>query len=87
MSVFEAIMLICFGVSWPFSIAKSIRTKRVEGKSRAFMAIVCIGYLSGILHKALYSFDWIILLYITNMILVATDLALYYRYATQEIEP
>lgn len=80
MSFFEALMLICFGVSWPVSIAKSIRTKRVIGKSRLFMGIVCFGYLSGIIHKVLHSFDWVTALYALNMCMVATDLVLYYRY-------
>ena len=79
MSIFEAIMLLCFGVSWPISIAKSVRTRMVSGKSPLFMAIICVGYLSGIIHKALYAFDWTILLYAVNMIMVAADLALYYH--------
>ena len=33
MSIFEAVMIFCFGVSWPFSIYKSYRTKSVKGKS------------------------------------------------------
>jgi len=81
MSIFEAIMLTCFGLSWPISIVKSLRTKVVSGKSPLFMAIICIGYLSGIVHKALYALDWVILLYAVNMVMVAVDLALYYRYA------
>ena len=81
MSVFEAIMLVCFGVSWPISIAKSLRTKKVEGKSPLFMGIVCFGYLNGILYKASQSFDWIIALYTLNMVLVAVDLSLYFHYS------
>jgi hypothetical protein len=79
-SGFEALMLICFGVSWPVSIAKSVRTKLVSGKSPAFMTIVCVGYLSGLVHKALFSRDWIIVLYAANLIMVIIDLMLYYRY-------
>jgi hypothetical protein len=86
MSVFEAIMLICFGLSWPVSIAKSLRTKVVSGKSPAFMAIVCVGYMSGIVHKTYYSKDWIIILYAANMIMVAIDLVLYYRYLPRDKE-
>lgn len=84
MSVFEAIMLICFGMSWPVSIAKSLRTKIVSGKSPLFMAILCLGYMSGILHKAFHCFDWIIALYTLNLIMVATDLTLYYIYLPRE---
>jgi hypothetical protein len=81
MSIFEAAMLVCFGLSWPISIAKSLRTKVVSGKSPLFMAIVCVGYVSGIIHKALYAFDWVILLYTVNLMMVLVDLALYRRYA------
>lgn len=84
MSVFEAMMLICFGVSWPVSIAKSVRTKIVSGKSPLFMGIVCFGYLSGLMHKMFYCFDWVTALYAANLIMVATDLSLYFRYLPRE---
>ena len=80
MSPFEGIMLICFGVSWPISIFKSIRVKRVEGKSPLFMGVICLGYASGIVHKILYSLDWIILLYGLNMVMILVDLFLYAHY-------
>ena len=84
MSIFEAVMLICFGISWPVSIAKSLRTKVVSGKSPMFMAILCVGYLSGCIHKVCYSLDWVTALYAANMIMVATDLILYYVYLPKE---
>ncbi|HOZ47134.1 MAG TPA: hypothetical protein PLO37_01980 [Candidatus Hydrogenedentes bacterium] len=87
MSLFEALMLICFGISWPISIAKSIRTKVVVGKSPLFMAILCAGYSSGLVHKILYSRDWIICLYALNLVMVAIDLALYYTYAPKPPRP
>ena len=31
--VFEMIMLICFGLSWPFNITKSVRSRTAKGKS------------------------------------------------------
>jgi hypothetical protein len=80
MSVFEVAMLICFGVSWPISIAKSIRTRIVSGKSPLFMAILCFGYAFGIMHKLLYSLDWVIVLYALNIFLVMIDLTLYFKY-------
>ncbi|MDD4869767.1 MAG: hypothetical protein PHR77_04340 [Kiritimatiellae bacterium] len=84
MSIFEAIMLVCFGVSWPISIAKSIRTKVVTGKCPLFMGIVCFGYLSGMIHKILYSFDWIIILYVINMIMILIDITLYFKYLPKQ---
>ena len=50
-SVFEAVMLLCFAASWPFSILKAIRTKVVAGKSPMFMGIIEAGYVAGILFK------------------------------------
>ncbi len=80
MSFFEAAMLVCFGVSWPISIAKTLRTGIVDGKSPLFMAIVCLGYMSGIAHKALVACDWVIVLYAANLLMVAVDLTLYFWY-------
>jgi len=84
MSAFEVAMLTCFGVSWPISIAKAIRTKVVSGKSPLFMAVLCFGYACGIAHKLLYSMDWVIVLYALNLVLVAIDLTLYFRYLPKE---
>ena len=80
MHIFEAIMLICFGISWPISIAKSLRTKVVEGKSPLFMIILCVGYASGIINRLINPAGWIICLYAANLLLVAFDLFLYYKY-------
>ncbi len=77
---FEFGMLFCFGFSWPFSIAKALRTKEVRGKSPLFMCIVIIGYLLGITHKLLNSRDWVIIVYFIDILLVATDLAIYFHY-------
>ncbi len=35
---------------------------------------------SGILHKYFYAMDWVIYLYMVNVVLVLTDLGLYYYY-------
>lgn len=80
MSGFEVGMLVCFGASWPISIAKAVRTKIVAGKSPLFMAVLCCGYAFGIAHKLLYSLDWVVALYALNLVLVATDLTLYFKY-------
>lgn len=77
MSIFEAIMLMCFGLAWPFSIYRSWKSKSIAGKSFPFLVVVLIGYISGTTHKLLYSMDTIILLYIANAIMVFIDMMLY----------
>ncbi len=81
-NIFESIMLICFGISWPISIAKSLRTKQVRGKSALFMVLILIGYISGIMFKVVGTMDWVILLYVFNALMVAIDLGLYQYYSS-----
>ena len=85
MSLFEILTLTIFGLSWPISIAKAIRTKQVRGKSPLFMVLIALGYLCGILHKISYSFDWVTGLYALNMLLILVDLGLYYRYLPRQV--
>jgi len=79
-SPFEIIMLLCFGASWPFAVYKTWTTKLTAGKSPVFLWLVIIGYLSGMVHKFLHSYDWVVALYLLNTLMVAVDLVLYYRY-------
>jgi len=79
MSIFEILMLVCFGFAWPANIYKSIKSKSVEGKSVLFLYIVMAGYIFGIVHKVIYNPDFVIALYAINFFMVLTDLLLYYR--------
>jgi hypothetical protein len=78
MGVFEFLMLCCFGFSWPFSIAKSVRSKSTRGKSLLFMLFVAAGYVFGIVHKLLCSRNWVIWAYVLALLLVCTDIVLYF---------
>ena len=66
-------MLIAFGFSWPFAILRTYRAKRVDGKSPQFMFIVIFGY-------------WLCIVYLIDIALVSTDLALYFHYARKNRE-
>jgi hypothetical protein len=79
MSIFEVIMLVCFGFAWPLNINKSIKAKSAKGKSLWFLIVVLIGYIAGIIHKILYSNDIVMVLYIINFIMVFIDTLLYFR--------
>lgn len=79
MSIFEVIMLICFGSAWPTSLYKSFRSRTARGKSLAFLIIVFIGYGAGILHKVFYNLDWVVTLYELNGLMVLTDIVLTQR--------
>ena len=82
---FESGMLICFGVSWPVAILKTLRSKQTQGKSIGFLVLVFIGYLSGVAAKFSRAADghWpepVTILYAINAALVMTDLLLVRHY-------
>jgi hypothetical protein len=79
MSVFEICMLICFGISWPFSIHKSYISRSTQGKSLGFLYVVAVGYIAGILHKIFYHYDGVIIFYAINLLLVIADIVIFYR--------
>ncbi|MEA4941647.1 hypothetical protein SDC9_117784 [bioreactor metagenome] len=79
MSIFEALMLICFGLSWPMNIWKSWTTRSAVGKSLPFLLIIEVGYICGMLNKVLVRFDWVFFLYVLNFLMVGTDTVLYFR--------
>ena len=85
----EAGMLVCFGISWPVDILKSLRTRRTEGKSLAFMVIILIGYCLGLTAKFIQGasrdggFPPVASLYALNLLFVAIDIALFLRFRRQ----
>ncbi len=86
MSIFEAAMMLCFGASWPFQVAKTYKTKDVKGKSIFFLWLVEIGYVCGMIHKVLYNPDIVFFLYLLNFALVGTDMFLYYLYKDRDAQ-
>ena len=79
-TIFEAVMLLCFGSSWPFAVSKTIRTKSVEGKSLIFLCLIFLGYVSGVIYKITTNFDHVIWIYCLNGSLVFTEIVLYCKY-------
>jgi hypothetical protein len=80
LSIFEILMLVCFGASWPFAVAKTYKTKNVKGKSIIFLSLVVIGYICGVAHKLIYHPDLVVWLYVLNGVMVSADIALWFRY-------
>ena len=85
MQIFEIIMLLCFGMSWPISVYKSIRSKSTKGKSVVFIIAIIVGYISGILGKIVnQQLNYVVALYLINLIVVSIDLGLYFVNAKRE---
>jgi hypothetical protein len=88
--IFEALMLICFGAAWPFSIYRMLRTKKSHGKSRLFLSVILAGYVFGLLFQYFGARNAVIFLYLFNILMVTFDLILTIRYgntAHSEVNP
>ena len=83
-------MLVLFGISWPFNLLKSIRTKTTKGKSLLFLCLIDLGYLAGITSKFVsttfvWATDWwVFMIYIINFSFVSADLIMYFINKSRE---
>lgn len=85
----EALMILCFGLSWPISIRKSWVSRTAKGKSLFFEVFIWIGYVFGIIRKimlwsaATEALGWLFYLawafYVLNIVEITIDMALYFR--------
>lgn len=82
--VLEALMIVLFGISWPFSLFKSIKSKSIKGKSLLFLVLIDLGYIAGITAKFfsetfVWATDWwIFMVYCINFTFVSADLIVYF---------
>ena len=82
--ILEAVMVICFGISWPVSIMKSYKSRTAKGKSLFFLCMIWIGYVAGVVWKIIEfsngnGFKYPSYFYILNLIMVSVDICLYFR--------
>lgn len=83
----EVVMIVSFGASWPLNVIKSYKSRTTKGKSLAFLCMIFFGYIAGIISKLMnetymmsFSSKWYVLFfYLLNLIMVGTDLCLYFR--------
>ena len=85
--LFEIIMIVSFGASWPLNVMKSYKTRATKGKSLSFLFLIFFGYIAGITSKLIneaymadFAQKWYVLFfYVLNLIMVGMDLILYVR--------
>ena len=76
---FEMLFLVGFGIAWPSSIVKSIRSRTAKGKSLPFLSISFCAYLCGIASKFMAtSLSYVVVFYVINLCFVGTDIVLYF---------
>lgn len=88
--VFEIVMIVLFGASWPFNIVRAYKGRTAKGTSFVFLSLIEIGYASGIISKIFASVSegakyWTALritafcFYIVNFIMLFIAIIIYFR--------
>ena len=77
--IFESIMLICFGISWPLSVVKNYRARTARNMSLGFTLLIITGYLFGIAAKLKSgAFSYVLVIYFINLAAVSANLIIYF---------
>lgn len=78
--IFEAVMLICFGFSWPLNVVKAYKARTTKGTSIAFIILIITGYLAGITAKFLNGqINYVLAVYFINLAIVMVNIFVYIR--------
>lgn len=79
-SIFETVMLLCFGFSWPMNLIKAYNAKTAKGTSLPFILLIIIGYVAGITAKIVTGqTNYVLAAYVLNLAIVLLNLAIYFR--------
>lgn len=79
-SVLEAIMLVCFGLSWPINAVNAWKAKTAAGTSWMFLALITFGYIAGIAAKfAAGSINWVLIVYFANLAALVSNWIVFFR--------
>ena len=83
--IFELLMIVCFGVSWPLNIYKAWKARTAKGSSVLFYFLILIGYLFGIssniikLRLGIATPGYVWFFYILNSVIVTAGILVWFR--------
>ncbi len=81
-SIFETIMLICFGLSWPINVIKAYQARTAKSTSLPFILLILAGYVAGIIAKLItHQVNYVLLVYLLNLAIVLLNIVVYFRNA------
>ena len=78
--LFETVMLICFGLSWPINVVKAYKARTAKSTSLPFLLLIITGYLGGIAAKIVNGqINYVLIVYLINLSIVLLNLVVYIR--------
>ncbi|MEE8732332.1 MAG: hypothetical protein SOI46_01830 [Eggerthellaceae bacterium] len=79
-AVLEAIMLVCFGLSWPINAVKAYKARTAAGTSWLFLGLITLGYFAGIAAKFVGgTVNWVLIVYFINVAALAANWLIFFR--------
>ena len=79
-SIFELVMLVCFGLSWPINVIKAYKARTAKSTSLPFLLLIIVGYIGGITAKVMTgNINYVFIVYLINLAIVLLNLAVYIR--------
>ena len=82
-AVFESVMLVCFGLSWPLNVIKAYKAGTTKGTSLPFILLIITGYIAGITAKLISGqVNYVLAVYILNLVIVSMNVVVYIRNTT-----
>ena len=78
--LFETVMLVCFGLSWPINVVKAYKARTAKSTSLPFLLLIITGYLGGISAKIVNGqINYVLIVYLINLSIVLLNLVVYIR--------
>ena len=79
-SIFETIMLMCFGLSWPINVMKAYKARTANATSLLFILLIFTGYIAGIGAKIISGqINYVFVVYLLNLAIVLLNIVVYFR--------
>ena len=78
--IFEVLMLLCFGASWPVAVRKAWKARTAKGASLPSVLLILLGYAMGIINKFVNGqITYVLAFYFFNFTIVGIYCLLLFR--------
>ena len=78
--IFETVMLVCFGLSWPINVIKAYKARTAKATSLPFIILILVGYIAGITAKIVSDqINYVFVVYLINLAIVMLNILVYFR--------
>ena len=77
-AIFETVMLVCFGLSWPLNVIKAYKAGTTKGTSLPFILLIIAGIAAKLICGQI---NYVLVVYLLNLAIVSMNVVVYFRNA------